>query len=604
MLARSLTLRAVVALVLLVCFYAFALSIGLGLVGGAVLVVTRSPRIPIKLVLMMLVAGVTVLWSLLPRFSKWVAPGPRVEEKDQPRLFALIRQVAQQMNQPMPQEVYLFPEVNAFVATVGGFLGLGGKRVLGVGLGLLAVDNVSQVKATLAHEFGHFAGGDTKLGGLTYATRSVMIRTLQNLANQGSLLVKPFEWVFKLYLRVTQAISRQQELLADEWSVRVAGKTAHITGLRQEALHGASFGLFLQHEVQPLAAFGVTPKNVFEGFRKFSSSSTMTKLEPELAKVLVESKADPYDSHPPLEERIAYAQGLALPDLPVDPTPGTSLIDGAKELEEQFSRLLGGSHLKPVDWSEVGTAIARGLERRAARVQMRVKGMTVQHALDVLAQPSLRDAFAEALQPHLIRWTLPDRKELVHASVVGGLEAYLGILIAQQGFTWRTSPGEPLELERDGVRLALRPLLAEIVEGTKGVDVLASAIDRAGLSRSAMLEVEDDVRAAVLEPNCEVQIEPTGSKVVVHAPLQELLLPRCCAICLGPAADVVPTRFHLGGLIKSSERWVELPVPICAEHVNKAGKALDAKEWNQSTGRLTFVVPSEEYAALIVKVNG
>jgi hypothetical protein len=49
---------------------------------------------------------------------------------------------------------------------------------------------------------------------------------------------------------------------------------------------------------------------------------------------------------------------------------------------------------------------------------------------------------------------------------------------------------------------------------------------------------------------------------------------------------------------------VELPVPICAEHVNKAGKALDAKEWNQSTGRLTFVVPSEEYAALIVKVNG
>ncbi|MEW5740745.1 MAG: M48 family metallopeptidase [Myxococcota bacterium] len=602
MLARSLTFRAVIALLLLFFFYGFGLVVGLGLVGAGVLIVVESPRVPVKLVLILIVAGGSVLWSLVPRFSKWVAPGPRLEEKDQPRLFALIRQVAQQMGQPMPQEVYLFPEVNAFVANVGGFLGLGGKRVMGVGLGLLAVDNVSQVKATLAHEFGHFAGGDTKLGGLTYATRSVMIRTLENLAKQGSVLVKPFEWLFKLYLRITQAISRQQELIADEWSVRIAGKTAHVTGLRQEAVHGASFGLFLQHEVHPLAVFGVTPKNVFEGFRKFSSSSTMKRLEPALAKALAESKGNAFDSHPPLEERIAYAHGLALPDLPVDKTPGTSLLDRIEELEAQFSGAINPD-LKPVDWSEVGPALARGLERRAARVQVRVPGMTVQRALDVLARPQERDAFAEALDPHLIRWTLPDRKQQVEESVAGGLEAYLGILVAARGFSWHTTPGEALELKRDELTVAMRPLLMEILEGKKGVEALAALLDQAGVERHAVLPVTQEVRSAVLEPNCEVELEGSGKKVTVRAPLQPLMLPRCCGVCLGSAVEVVPTRFQLGGFLKSSDQWVELPVPVCAEHRKKAGKALDAKSYEASTARLVFVVPSQEYAELIVQVN-
>jgi len=605
MVARSLTLRAVIALLLLVGFYGVALAIGLSLMGGAVLIVTQSPRIPVKLVILMFIAGATVLWSLVPRFSKWVDPGPRLEEKDQPRLFALIRQVAQQMGQPMPEEVYLIPEVNAFVANRGGILGLGGKRVMGVGLGLLAVDNVSQVKATLAHEFGHFAGGDAKLGGLTYATRGAMIRMLQNLSSAGSVLVKPFEWMFKLYLRITQAISRQQELIADEWSVRLAGKTAHVTGLRQEAIHGTSFGLFLQREVRQLATFGVAPKNVFEGFRKFLSSSTFKKLEPSLEKALAESKGDAYDSHPPLEERIAYAHGLALPDLPMDTTPGTSLIDRVDELEAHFSSQFQGEQLRVIDWSEVGATLATGLERRAARVQARVAGMTVQQAYDVLAQAPRRDAFAEALDPRLVKWTLPDREERVKGSVVDGLNAYLSVLVARLGFSWHTSPGEALELTRGDVTLSLRPLLQAIVDGEKPLDELTRALDEAGLSRTATLAMDDEVRRAVLEPNCEVQLEDKGKKVELKAPLQLLILPRCCALCMGPATEVVPTRFAIGGVIKSSEQWVELPVPVCAEHHKKAGKALDAKAYRGGVdGQLTFTVADPDYAQLIRTVNG
>ncbi len=253
-----------------------------------------------------------------------------------------------------------------------------------------------------------------------------MIRMLQNLGGQSSVLVKPFEWMFNLYLRITQAISRQQELLADDWSVRIAGKTAHVTGLRQESVHGTSFGLFMKHEVEPLAAFGVAPKNVFEGFRKFSSSSTFKKLEPKLQQALSEASSDAFDSHPPLEERIAWAHALPLPDLPMDTTPGTSLIDRADELEALFSGRFLDGQLRAIEWAEVGAALAKGLERRAARVRARVKGMTGQQAYDVLAEPARRDAFAEAVDPHLVRWTLPDRQERVQDSILTALEAYLG----------------------------------------------------------------------------------------------------------------------------------------------------------------------------------
>jgi Zn-dependent protease with chaperone function len=603
MVARSLWLRAVIAFTLLIGFYAVALSVGLGLLGGAWLIVTQSPRIPIKLVLLMVFAGGVVLWSLIPRFSKWVAPGPVITEAEQPRLFALIREVATQMNQPMPQEVYLIPDVNAFVANVGGFLGLGGRRVMGVGLGLLAVDNVSQVRATIAHEFGHFAGGDTKVGGLVYATRGVMIRTLQNLANAGSILAKPFEWLFTLYLRITQAISRQQELLADEWSVRIAGKTAHVTGLRQEALHGSSFGLFVQHEVQPLATFGVAPRNVFEGFRKFSGSSAFRKLEPVLQKALSESKGDVYDSHPPLEERVAYAHALQLPDLPMDTRVGTTLLEKADELEAHFSQNVIGAGLEVIDWSEAGKTLARSLGPRAARVQVRVPGMTVQRGLDVLAGRERPDAFAELVDPHLVAWRMPDRTQLVEGALVSALEAYFGVLLAERGYEWHTSPGEPLELRRGEQRVLLRELLADILQRKRAPSEVEELLEGAGIERTATVPVDEQLRRAVLEPNAEVTVEPGKKRTVVRAQLQPLLLPRCCALCQGPAVHLVPTRFAIGGLIKSSEQWVELQVPACEEHRKKTGKALNVKAYDGKQDRVTFEVDDASYAELIQKVN-
>jgi heat shock protein HtpX len=155
---------------------------------------TYAGKLHFKLALFCILGAGTILWSILPRSDRFVPPGPSLAPKEHPKLFEILARVAKATRQEMPSEVYLTAEVNAWVMDRGGIMGFGSRRVMGLGLPLLQVLNVSQFRAVLAHEFGHFHGGDTKLGPWVYKTRAAIGRTLEGLEEHGSLLQKPFLW--------------------------------------------------------------------------------------------------------------------------------------------------------------------------------------------------------------------------------------------------------------------------------------------------------------------------------------------------------------------------------------------------------------------------
>jgi Zn-dependent protease with chaperone function len=134
----------------------------------------------------LIVAG-GLLWSLVPRTDKFTPPGPQLSRSQQPRLFAELEAIAASLNEPMPKEVYLTGEVNAWVADRGGMLGFGSRRVMGLGIPLMSVLTVSQFRAVLAHEFAHYYGGDTSLGPWVYKTKMAMVRTFQTMGSVGAL---------------------------------------------------------------------------------------------------------------------------------------------------------------------------------------------------------------------------------------------------------------------------------------------------------------------------------------------------------------------------------------------------------------------------------
>src|SRR5919202_88092 len=107
--------RVVLAVALMIGFYVFALAIAAVLLWVPFATLEYSVRVPIKLAMMSGAAGLTILWALVPRPDRFEPPGPRLEESEHPRLFALIRQVAAATRQQAPADVYLLNAMNAWV---------------------------------------------------------------------------------------------------------------------------------------------------------------------------------------------------------------------------------------------------------------------------------------------------------------------------------------------------------------------------------------------------------------------------------------------------------------------------------------------------------
>ena len=148
------------------------MRLALGLAGALLwvpyAVFNYAGRIPVKLALGCLAGAAIILWSVMPRPDRFEAPGPELEPAKHPKLFQMIRGVASATKQEMPAEVYLVGDMNAWVAHRGGLMGLGARGIMGLGLPLLQTLSVSELRAVLAHEFGHYHGGDTKLGRFVY----------------------------------------------------------------------------------------------------------------------------------------------------------------------------------------------------------------------------------------------------------------------------------------------------------------------------------------------------------------------------------------------------------------------------------------------------
>ena len=191
---------------------------------------------------------------------------------NQPQLFQEIRRIAEATKSPMPLDVYVVADLNAAVAHVGGFFGIGARPIMIVGLPMIAALTVSELRGVIAHEFGHYVGGETKLAPVIYRTREAIGRTIISLARSDHVITRlmfvPFHLYGLMYLRTTLGISRRQELDADQMAARVAGGDAFESGLVK--IHAASLAMdaYMNGELGVLLAAGYRPP-IAEGFSRF-----------------------------------------------------------------------------------------------------------------------------------------------------------------------------------------------------------------------------------------------------------------------------------------------------------------------------------------------
>ncbi len=454
--SRSIAGRALLAAALLIGFYLLALAIAFGLLYLPYAEVVYGHRLHLKLAVVCVLSALAILWSVLPRPDKFEPPGPQLTREGQPRLFDELTGTAKSVDQTMPAEVYLVPDVNAWVSQRGGIMGFGSRRVMGLGLPLMRELTRAQLRAVLAHEFGHYYGGDTKLGPWIYKTRSAIGRTLASLAGEGgkgSLLQMPFLWYGNMFLRITHAVSRRQEFLADELAARAVGSKPLIDGLRTIHSVAPAFQAYWVNECAPVLQAGFHPPLV-EGFDRFVRAGTIAEaIAKQLDEQLKGGKADPYDTHPPLNERIAAVASLpAGQNTPADEEPAISLLDNLPALENQLLATMAGAEaadkLKPIDWTQVCAQVYVPQWRQLVKANSAGLSGITPESLPQLA------ADAKALGKRFVHFSgervLDDQAQGLAGAVVG---AALALLVLNKGGRAEMAPGKPISVNWDSLQL-------------------------------------------------------------------------------------------------------------------------------------------------------
>lgn len=464
----SLSTRATIALALMIGFYVFALAVAFGLIWIPYAEYTYLDRLDLRIGVACVIGAGIVLWSIVPRRDRFQAPGPQLDPAQQPRLFAEVSSIAQSVGQEMPHEVYLIPEINAWVAQRGGVVGFGSRRVMALGLPLLSLLTVSQFRAVLAHEFGHYHAGDTRLGVWVYKTRTAIWRTVQNLGRQESWVYYLFNWYNKLFLRVTLAISRAQEYAADQLASQFAGADALIEGLKQLHRGQAAWIPYLQTEWVPVVSEGYCPP-LSQGLQLFLRvPEVSTPVEQSLTTELKEGKAAPLDSHPSLPERIAALRNpvngpalqpgvtavsgtVALTTRPAeDNTPASSLLDGLEHADNLLGLSATDQPLRTLAWEDVLQSVWVPVWNKQVSPQAEaLRGVTVGQIGYQLYSRALRERLKN---PPGIWPTTEQRAEMARG--IAGCAFCLVLL--RDGWTFHTLPGQ-MFCEKNGERIPAVP---------------------------------------------------------------------------------------------------------------------------------------------------
>ncbi len=298
----------------------------------------------------------------------------------QPELFAFLHRLADEAGAPRPHRVFLSPRVNAAVFYDLSILNLvfPSRKNLEIGLGLVNVLTLSEFKAVIAHEFGHFAQRSMAVGSWVYigqqiaahivAKRDVLDNFLQGLSN-FDLRIAWIGWVLRIIVWsirslvetafngvviAQRALSRQMEMQADLVAVSLTGSDALINALAKmsaaddawmRAVSFANTQLGKGRAINDI--FAVQTRAMFHfgdifNDKTYGNPPPVPELNPEKYRVFKVGMAQPpqmWSSHPLNHEREENAKRIYV-SAPADANSAWIIFKDAVVIREQATARL------------------------------------------------------------------------------------------------------------------------------------------------------------------------------------------------------------------------------------------------------------------------
>lgn len=352
--SRFLTFLALMAIpfMILVLTASIFITTGVAALGWALLELFGYT--PIAFLVGLAAGPLAALWGVLK--TSWIiirpppaeVPAIRLDLEGRPGLASAVADAAREVGTKSPDHVLLHLEPVFFV-TQGRYKLLDREvsgRVLGLGAPLLRDIPPLRLRAILAHEFSHFAGGDVLYSGIVapvYRGIGSALEVITNLRASTSLgaiayiLQLPsvlFLIAFLEYFRtIDAALDRDRELRADRKAAELFGKNAVADTLQEISIGAVEFGNAVR-ETRP-----ETPAGLLAAVRGAIAADPEARRK--ALETLEATVPDAFDSHPGIRARIA-----ALPDYPGTFASGDyrvteSLEDEERRLSELAVRALG-----------------------------------------------------------------------------------------------------------------------------------------------------------------------------------------------------------------------------------------------------------------------
>lgn len=482
------TIRAALSVAMLLGFYLYALVAVVLLGALSVLAIEYAPGVVAgKVVWVTLAVPFAILvatWKVL-RAGPPPAIGLALGQERAPGLWAQVRAIAAAMGTRAPDDVRLVPEANAAVQEDAKLLGLRrGRRHLYVGVPLLQALTVDQVRAVLAHELGHYSQQHTRLGMLTYRGMDTIDQTIARVG-PGTLAGWMLRLYRRLYLLVSLAVRRRQEMEADRAAVRVAGGQAMASALRDIPALAAAWAFYLDSYVAWGLDGGVAPSDVLASFPLLLSARAH-----ELARIRAEGEPERgsrWDSHPPTAQRLAMIAAESGPPVAPDRRPASVLVSdfGAATAQLESEALDLGSRSR-MPFEQYTAAAAQAMRQREADVLYRaadrvagIQGAGLFTVLDLV-----ESGRGGELRRALFRPAAQGDEDAVADGLRGYVTAAIQVALVGAGVArWRHSWAAPVAL----VDRAGEPVAADrVADGVVAGNVAAARdwLRRAGVDPS------------------------------------------------------------------------------------------------------------------------
>lgn len=263
-----------------------------------------------------------------------------IDPVDEPELWNYVLDICKHTGAPKPKYIYLDPDVNAYVRYTNSWLSLimPVKKELTIGLPLTKCLELSEFKAVLSHEFGHFAQKSMRIGSYIHTANTIIHDLIYNRDSWDNALARwrqsdiriafpawilsPVIWCIRELLKLfylmlnllNSSLSREMEFNADKFAAKSAGSEAIISSLWKLDPASDQLNSVMNH-LYNASKLSKYSSNIFYHYQieleqnKFKLEKAYNDLEIDKNGHRIYftsseiSKAHMYDSHPPNDER-------------------------------------------------------------------------------------------------------------------------------------------------------------------------------------------------------------------------------------------------------------------------------------------------------------